>query len=80
MGMKARIDKLEKRMPSNEPTGSAGFLEFLDESGNKKLFHASKGHPPASEDDRRSAKQQGRQVVTVHFSSGSVLKPPRSRP
>ncbi|MFC2034886.1 hypothetical protein ACFLUJ_02060 [Chloroflexota bacterium] len=78
--MKARIEKLEKRIPPNEPTGSAGFLEFCDESGNKKLVHASKDHPPASEDDIRSAEQQGRQVVIFHFPPGTVFKPPRKPP
>ena len=43
MGMKARIEKLEKHVPPDGPTGSAGFLEFYDELGNKKLVHAGKG-------------------------------------
>ena len=77
MGMKARIEKLEKHIPPNTPLPPVAFLEFCDESGVKALVCVRPGLPPATYDDVSRTKQDGRRVIIFQMSPGTVLQPPR---
>jgi|ETNmetMinimDraft_13_1059891.scaffolds.fasta_scaffold409823_2 hypothetical protein len=81
MGMKARIEKLEKHAPPDEPMMPAVFYQLCNESGTKRLVYGDRDREftPANEDDVRQVKQQGRQIVILHIPPGTVYRPPRSR-
>ena len=77
MGMKARIEKLEKHIPPDEPLGPACFVMAYDESGVEKPMDSDWNFSPDKQEEMLRAREQGRQVVIFHIPPGTVFKPPR---
>ena len=68
---------LEKHIPPDEPLGPAVFLMAYDESGVEKPMDRDWNFSTDKQDEMLRAEEQGRQIITFHFSSGTVFKPPR---
>jgi hypothetical protein len=81
MGIKARIEKLEKHAPPDAPHLPFLFYEFYDASGEKRLSYRGPGGPPASQEDLRRAEQQaaqrGCQVLILRLPPGTKIIPGR---
>ena len=78
MGIKDRIEKLEKYSLSDESLIETTFYEFCDASGEKRLFQGDK---PVSQEDfhraQQQAEQQGYKVLILSFPPSTEIIPGR---